>query len=167
MSAAVGPIPPHRFAEAIQDLPIGNLYLKAAEIRNSILHLQSSNAQLQRFVDEGDTDCVQAIQENREVIRRMEERVALLKSEVERRGFMWGENEDSAIGKEEVNDVGEMNGRRANGDGGETDGSLRQGGGRNEQSPRAPRRYFEADGLARQLGDRTEEDESEANGLHL
>lgn len=79
-----------RFAQAIRDLPLANLYFKAAEIRNSIAHLKSSNQQLNQLAEEGDSDCVEAIQENVGVIQRMEERIQLLKQEVESRGFKWG-----------------------------------------------------------------------------
>ena len=89
MSSSAIPIPPQRFAEAIKELPLSNLHLKAAEIRNSIAHLMSSNQQLQSFAHEGDPDCATAIQENRLVVQRMEERISLLQGEVESRGFKW------------------------------------------------------------------------------
>ena len=93
MSSTALPIPPQRFVEAIKELPLANLHSKAAEIRNSIAHLVSSNQQLEPFVDEGDSDCAEAIQENLVVIQRMEERISLLKGEVEGRGFKWAEDE--------------------------------------------------------------------------
>lgn len=93
MSSGATPITLERFAEAIKELPLANLYFKAAEIRNSIAHLVSSNQQLQPFVDEGDPDCIGAIQENLVVIQRMEKRILLLKAEVEGRGFRWGEEQ--------------------------------------------------------------------------
>ena len=96
MSAVSTPIPPHRFAEAIVDLPLSNLYFKASEIRNSRAHLLSSNEQLRPYADEGgDADCAQAIEENKRTIQRIEERLLLLRIEVERRGSPW-------IGDEEV-----------------------------------------------------------------
>ena len=93
MSSSAIPITRERFAEAIKELPLANLHFKAAEIRNSIAHLVSSNQQLQPLADEGDSDCIYAIQENILVIQRMEERILLLKGEVEGRGFRWGEGE--------------------------------------------------------------------------
>ncbi len=93
MSSTSTPIMPHRFAEAIKELPLANLHFKAAEIRNSVAHLESSNQQLEPFANDGDKDCVEAIQENVVVIRRMEERIGLLRREVEGRGFKWGEDE--------------------------------------------------------------------------
>ncbi|KAL8950701.1 MAG: hypothetical protein Q9222_003287, partial [Ikaeria aurantiellina] len=93
MSGNAAPIALHRFAEAIVELPLGNLHAKAAELRNSVAHLVSSNEQLQQFADDGDEDCAAAIRENGEVIQRMEMRIGLLRREVESRGFHWGENE--------------------------------------------------------------------------
>jgi hypothetical protein len=91
------PITPARFAAALQDLPLSSLALKVAELRNSIAHLDYSNEQLKPFAhpitpnEEGDRDCIEAIQENEVVIQRMEERILLVKSEVERRGASWRE----------------------------------------------------------------------------
>ena len=95
MSSGATPITPERFAKAIKELPLANLHFKAAEIRNSIAHLMSSNEQLQPFVDGGDPECNDAIQENLVVLQRMEERILLLKGEVEGRGFKWGEEGSS------------------------------------------------------------------------
>ncbi len=92
MSSISTPISAPRFAEAVKELPLANLHFKAAEIRNSIAHLVSSNQQLQPFADEGDSDCADAIQENLIVIQRMEERILLLRGEVEGRGFKWAED---------------------------------------------------------------------------
>ena len=92
-----------RFIEAIVDLPLGNLHAKAAELRNSIAHLESSNAQLQQYVAEGDLDCADATRENKEVIERMKARIELLKQEVERRGFQWGEE----VGSKPNGELGE------------------------------------------------------------
>ncbi|MCJ1226024.1 hypothetical protein MMC12_002673 [Toensbergia leucococca] len=90
MSSTATPIDPRRFAEAITALPLSNLHFKATEIWNSISHLRSSNEQLKEFADEGDLDCTETVRENLGVIERMDERIELLKMEVERRGFMWG-----------------------------------------------------------------------------
>ena len=92
MSSASAPISAERFAEAIEDLSIGLLHNKAAEIQNSISHLEVSNEQLQQYADAGDKDCSDAISENRTVIVRMEERITLLKEEVVRRGLPWPNN---------------------------------------------------------------------------
>lgn len=100
MSAGAAPIPLERFAEAIAELPLGNLHAKAAELRNSIAHLVSSNEQLQEYADEGDRDCADAIRENEEVVARMEARIALLKNEVENRGFHWGEDQPATANGE-------------------------------------------------------------------
>ena len=79
MSSNAAPISPARFAAALSSLPLPNLHLKAAELRNSIAHLEYSNLQLQPLAEEGDRDCKEAFEENRETIVRMEERIQLLK----------------------------------------------------------------------------------------
>lgn len=111
MSAEARPIDTEQFALAIQDLPVENLYSKANEINNSITHLEGSNKQLQEYSDsirtdtslpestrqEGDKDCLEAIQENLIVISRQKDRIGLLKREVERRGGRWhGGGEDES-----------------------------------------------------------------------
>ena len=95
MSSEVRPISPTQFASAIEDLPLENLYAKVFEIRNSISHLEDSNKELEEYSQNvgGDADCVDAIRENREVIGRMDERIELVKREVERRGQKWHEGE--------------------------------------------------------------------------
>ncbi|KAJ4424793.1 hypothetical protein N0V82_000512 [Gnomoniopsis sp. IMI 355080] len=99
------PITPARFAAALKDLSIASLHLKVLEIRNALLHLAHSNAQLQPFADgtetslnlapgEPDPDCVEAIRENEIVIERMRERIELVKAEVVARGLSWSEFEE-------------------------------------------------------------------------
>lgn len=53
MSSESQPIAPARFAAALPSLPLSNLHAKAAELHNSIAHLQSSNAQLAPFAIPG------------------------------------------------------------------------------------------------------------------
>lgn len=97
MSHEATPISAARFAEALRDLPLSTIHLKAMELRNSIAHLDYSNEQLRPFADgtEGSTngqpdpDCADAIKENEVVIARQQERIALLKAEVENRGSSW------------------------------------------------------------------------------
>ena len=91
MSSSTFPITPARFAAALIDLPLSSLYAKAAELDNSISHLQDSNASLLPFAEDGDLDCSQAIEENQDVIIRMRERIRLLRLEVEKRGQVWHE----------------------------------------------------------------------------
>lgn len=101
MSHEARPISPARFASALEDLPLANLYSKALEIRNSIAHLQRSNGELQEYSDSqpsGDADCLEAMRENEIVIERMKERVELVKREVERRGGRWHEADVEADG---------------------------------------------------------------------
>ena len=102
MSADTNPIDPARFALALESLPLDSLHAKAAEIRNSIGHLKSSNEQMLPFADQGDQDCKEAMFENLTVIGRMNERIALLRAEVEKRGFRWseGEVEDAEAAKQ-------------------------------------------------------------------
>jgi hypothetical protein len=101
MSATSNPIPADRFAEALIELPLATLYAKASEIRNSIAHLESSNKQLAEFAAE-DPDPVLAdsVKENEEVILRMQERLHLIKLEVEGRGVPWVEPGSEAHGKQ-------------------------------------------------------------------
>lgn len=99
MSSEAIPISPTRFAEALKDLPISTLHLKAAELRNSIAHLDYSNEEMLPFANGtepsqngiSDPDCAEAIRENEAVIARMIERIELLKKEVENRGASWSE----------------------------------------------------------------------------
>ncbi len=94
MSSEAAPISPARFAAALKDLPLSTLHLKAAELRNSIAHLDYSNEELKPFAEgtdpstngEPDHICIDAIKENEVVIARLQERIELLKAEVESRG---------------------------------------------------------------------------------
>ncbi|KAH7388640.1 hypothetical protein BKA66DRAFT_384207, partial [Pyrenochaeta sp. MPI-SDFR-AT-0127] len=82
MSAEALPITPSRFASALSDLPISSLYAKHAELTNQITHLESSNKQLEDFARENDDrDCYEALLENRQVMKRFEERKELIKKE--------------------------------------------------------------------------------------
>ena len=51
MSSETQPISPARFAAALKDLPASSLALKVLELRNSIAHLDYSNAELKPFAD--------------------------------------------------------------------------------------------------------------------
>lgn len=100
MSAEATPITARAFATAIEELPISTLHLKAAELRNSLAHLEYSNAQLEPFArppagstEQPDQDCLEAIEENIGVISRYKERLDLLKAEAEKRGLNWEELE--------------------------------------------------------------------------
>ncbi|KFY17110.1 hypothetical protein V491_05104 [Pseudogymnoascus sp. VKM F-3775] len=96
MSSDALPIGTAAFAAALEALPLSTLHLKAAELRNSLAHLEYSNAQLEPFAhpppgQEPDVVCVEAIAENVIVMDRMRERLALLRQEAEKRGVGWGE----------------------------------------------------------------------------
>lgn len=106
MSAQARPISPTRFAIAIKDLAISNLYNKVSELRNQLAHLDYSNQEMQAFAEgtapgltEPDKDCIAAIEENEVVIKRIMERLALLKAEIEGRGNAWldGRLEDERL----------------------------------------------------------------------
>lgn len=54
MSHEALPIDIPSFTRALESLPVDALHTKAAEIRNSISHLRSSNEQMLPFADQGD-----------------------------------------------------------------------------------------------------------------
>lgn len=100
MSADAAPITARAFAEAISEVPLSTLHIKAAELRNSLAHLSYSNAQLEPFArpppgstEEADAVCIEAIEENIGVMARYRERLELLKAEAEKRGVNWEELE--------------------------------------------------------------------------
>ncbi|KAF2431045.1 hypothetical protein EJ08DRAFT_611252 [Tothia fuscella] len=176
MSSEAAPITPARFRIAIHDLPISNLHAKAAELRNSITHLLSSNAQLQEFADAGDIDCQEAISDNEVVLARFRERIQMLREEVEGRGMRWVEDEMGEWeGKPAVNGDAGTGGMelepgedlvRTNGSGGPTGGEMNgevrgaQGSGR--LTDEELRRVVEG-----MMERHTGEDDDEEGGLHL
>ena len=164
MSSGAGPISTERFAIAIVDLPVGNLHMKAAEIRNSILHLQDSNVQLQPLADEGDRDCSGAIAENQDVIIRMEERIQLLKDEVTRRGLPWPSSAEDKGSSSASN--GRVNGRVGNT--GSVQDSHSQPGTSNSQTAGSQSEVrSQNEGLIRDGGSRQDGERPDENGLHL
>lgn len=88
------------FAEAIKELPLSTVYSKVSELRNSIAHLHRSNAELRLFLEESrdpedeKKELEGYVTENEGVITSMNERIALLKTELENRGQPWDEVED-------------------------------------------------------------------------
>lgn len=83
MSADALPITSARFAKALEDLPISSLHAKVAELENSITHLEKSNKELEDFVRENDDkDCYEALMENKDVIKRYEERIEMVRKEI-------------------------------------------------------------------------------------
>lgn len=160
MSVSAAPIPLERFAEAIAELPLGNLHTKAAELRNSIAHLVSSNEQLQEYANDGDRDCADAIRENQEVIGRMETRITLLRNEVENRGFLWGEEDPATVnGKprdEMDHDHVDLEGSSAPGINPPMQSARSQGGSLGDEE------------LARRLREQLDEElEDDDDGVHL
>ncbi|MCJ1254291.1 hypothetical protein MMC24_002105 [Lignoscripta atroalba] len=164
MSSNTTPISPARFAAALPALPLSSLHAKAAELRNSVAHLEKSNEELQSFADEGDGDCAEAIEENKEVVMRMNERVELLRTEVEGRGYLWQEQSqegrkdgdgDLATGGAEAD--GTITERQANGHDSADSGDAGRRGGR-----------LGDEELARRLMERIgSESDEEGTGVHL
>ncbi|KAJ4341902.1 hypothetical protein N0V87_001567 [Didymella glomerata] len=103
MSAESTPISAARFAAALNDLPISSLYAKHTELTNSITHLESSNKQLEDFARENDDrDCYEALLENRQVMKSFNERMELIRKEVEAvRGLPWRPQNEGEVRKEE------------------------------------------------------------------
>lgn len=150
--AAVGhSITPEAFALAITDLPLENIYAKTAELQNSISHLLDSNVQMKPFADEGDTICRDAIRENDEVIKRLEERIKLCQTEVERRGQIWMGGSAAPSNGIEPNSL-------INGDGVHADVQSQESEGR-------PGPRLTDEELRQQLEARLDEDDE--GGLHL
>lgn len=169
MSSTATPIPLNRFAEAITALPLSNLHFKAAELRNSIAHLEYSNLQLQPFAEEGDQDCKDAIAENEEVMGRMKERIECLKKEVEGRGFAWGEDEERAEGQHAGHVNGEAVDRQGEGEHGRTNGV--RGTMEDEDLARRIRETVqrrEDEDLARRIRETIQrQEDDEEDGVHL
>ena len=165
MSSTSLPISGPRFAAALPDLPLSSLYAKTSELRNSIAHLKISNEELKPYAEEGDSVCSEAIQENSVVIGNMEERIQLLKVEVESRGFHW----DDLMFEGEVNGA---NGGVNEGEGGEDGaGEVVEHG---QEQPQNRNTRQDARGTGGRLGDeelarllREQIDDGDGDGLYL
>ncbi|KAJ5951396.1 uncharacterized protein N7479_009809 [Penicillium vulpinum] len=118
MSTESLPITPGAFAEAIKELPLAVLYSKVSELTNSIAHLHRSNAELRAFLaesndsDDDKKELEGYIAENEGVAVSMNERISLLKIEVENRGQPWIELDELKIDKRQdtLTDVPVTNG---------------------------------------------------------
>ncbi|KAG9786898.1 hypothetical protein KCU75_g3763, partial [Aureobasidium melanogenum] len=150
MSHEALPIDRVRFAEALESLPLDALHSKVAELRNNMNHLRYSNEQMVPFADEGDQDCKDAMYENLVVISRMNERIDLLRAEVEKRGMRWSEAE---VEDRQVSE------RMVNGDSASTTTTQSQ-----PQSGRLTDEQLRAQ-LEARLAQDTQDDQEE--GLHL
>lgn len=160
MSASAQPISAARFAAALPELPLSTLHTTASQIRVSLAHLESSNAELAPHAKDGDDVCAEAIAENEIVMGRMRERLALLRAEVEGRGMPWVEE---AVEGPRVN--GESHGLQEDGGSEGRDGEGAEGG-------RGGVAGLSDAELARRMQERLEElgqaeDEGESNGVHL
>lgn len=106
------------------------------------------------FAEEGDDDCREAMFENLSVIGRLNERIGLLKAEVEKRGMLW----EHGSGEEVNGDVEEgSKGRMVNGETVTANGSA--------EAPRQPSGRLTDEELRRQLEAQMGEDEED--GVHL
>ncbi|KAI4840811.1 hypothetical protein E4T44_07897 [Aureobasidium sp. EXF-8845] len=149
MSHEALPIDRVQFAEALESLPLDALHAKVAELRNNMDHLRYSNEQMVPFADQGDQD---AMYENLVVISRMNERIELLRAEVEKRGMRWSEAE---VENRQVSE------RMVNGDSApvtQTQSSQPQSGRLTDEQLRAQ--------LEARLTQDTQDDQEE-EGLHL
>ncbi|KAK8000953.1 hypothetical protein PG991_013175 [Apiospora marii] len=103
MSAQARPPTAAEFASALQELPASSLALKVLEMRNQIAHLDYSNAEMKPFAEgadgaEPDQICAEGIRENEEIIVKVQQRIELVREEVERRGLSWREFDGKDIG---------------------------------------------------------------------
>ncbi|KAF8461904.1 hypothetical protein BDZ91DRAFT_699291 [Kalaharituber pfeilii] len=93
MSHNALPITPVSFAHALTSLTLPSLHSESLRLQNSIYHLRRSNLSLEHCLldpslpADDQREFRDAIRENEEVIKRQEERIELVKQEVERRGF--------------------------------------------------------------------------------
>lgn len=158
MSHGALPIDARAFSQALEPLPIDALHAKVAEIQNSISHLKTSNDQMLPFAEEGDQDCKDAMFENLIVIGRMNDRIQLLREEVERRGLRWADGE--------VEDAENRKRLAPDGTNGQTIGAQHQpvadqagSGSLTDQELRAR--------IAAQMDENDEDDQSGEGGVHL
>ncbi|KAI1647834.1 uncharacterized protein F4817DRAFT_336080 [Daldinia loculata] len=189
MSSEAQPINPARFAEALKDLSAENLALKVLELRNSIAHLDYSNAELRPYAEgraptldqqggatQPDQDCIDAIAENEAVIARMQERIELIRAEVEGRGLSWRELQGK-IDDEDVTPAATDNANTETGN--STNGVNGHGANGETQHPAWRDGTFQT-GTLSQLGDEEREllrqlesrmppevDEDPEGGMHL
>ncbi|KAJ6190156.1 hypothetical protein N7519_000177 [Penicillium mononematosum] len=141
MSTQYLPITPGAFAEAIKELPIAVLYSKVSELTNSIAHLHRSNAELRAFLAESNNseedkkELEGYITENEGVALSMNERILLLKTEVENRGQPWIELDELKINNDqEASPV--TNGNETEPGAGATPGSGTEAGAGQESNDR-------------------------------
>ncbi|CAI7587343.1 unnamed protein product [Penicillium pancosmium] len=104
MAAQVFTINPEAFTEALKELPLSAVYAKVSELRNSIAHLHRSNAEMKDFLEASQSDDERRemegyIRENEGVFASMRER-----TEVERRGQSWIEEEGDGAKEEKKED---------------------------------------------------------------
>jgi len=103
------------------------------------------------------TDCKEALFENLVVLNRMNQRITILRAEVEKRGMRWADAETEEAEQHKDVDMTDAEGRRVNGHVVNTSGSQQ---GRSAQSGR-----LTDEDLRRRLQDQMEEDDDD--GVHL
>ena len=182
MSSAALPISPTRFAAALKDLPLGSLHAKVFELRNALTHLHDSNAQLASFAAPGaadyDAECALALAENEDTMARFEERIAMLRREVEGRGMLWvegreeGQRENGAPPARVAVDVDVEPGERAARDEMQTAGRRYGGEAAQAQQERTGNGRLTDEELRRMLEERMRQDDRAygddgEGGLHL
>lgn len=109
MAAQIFTINPEAFTEALKELPLSAVYAKVSELRNSIAHLHRSNAEMKDFLEASQSEDERRemegyIRENEGVFASMRERLDMLRTEVERRGQSWIEEEGDGAKEEEKGD---------------------------------------------------------------
>lgn len=131
MSAESQPINPTAFAEAITELPLESLHAEAAKLQNDINKLLESNAALEAEkaveTEEGVKFLDEVIVENEGVVKSKEERIGLLKVEVEKRGQVWiepGKKDEEEVQAPVVNGAGHGAVEQENAGGREDDGGV-------------------------------------------
>lgn len=165
MTHEAQPIDRRAFAEALEALPLDALHSKAAELRNSIAHLKSSNEQMLPFADEGDQDCKDAMFENLVVIGRQNERIGLLRAEVEKRGMRWADAEVEDAEQNKDMEMRDADGALVNGNVSHVEGASSPATTRQAAAPSG--RLTDEELRARMQERMMGGDEDEEDGVHL
>jgi len=109
------------------------------------------------FAEEGDQDCKDAMYENLVVIGRMNERIGMLRAEVERRGMRWADAEVEEANANKDHEMTDTSGQLVNG---HADNNIRQ-------TESAPSGRLTDEELRARLAQQLEDDDGEEEGVHL
>ncbi|KAF7720078.1 Uncharacterized protein PECH_008048 [Penicillium ucsense] len=130
MSASDRPISPTIFAEAIKELPLESLHAEAVKLTNDIAKLLESNAALEAEkaveTEDGIKFLDDVIVENEGVVKWKEERIELLKREVEDRGQTWIDPKKAGQEDRDEEHPSVVNGTRHGGDEAGAGGNVQQ-----------------------------------------